>query len=121
MTAKDHARCLGDFEDSPIRSSVARQIGWVREQQHSHVAAEQFEMPRDHESVTAVVPFAGTDDDRAVDAECHQLLRSASASVLHQHEASHAELIDRAAINGADFIASETTVGHGTTPWGGAA
>src|SRR4029079_702058 len=68
------------------------------EDEDLHANCPQVEMARDNESIAAVITASAADNDDAVNAELANLVGKAPPGVLHQHQARHAVLFDRAAI-----------------------
>jgi hypothetical protein len=97
----------GSIKNMPIGGSVAAKLRWIGKQEYPDRLATVVEMARNYESVPAVVALAATNDDGTVDAKREERIGHSTAGVLHQHQAGHAVVVNRAAIDLADLIASK--------------
>ena len=96
-------------QDCIVRRCVAGQFGFLGPYENVDSMTTQIKMPGDYKTIARVVPFAATDDDppqrpaKLGLGQAAQDIGDAAAGILHEHEAGHAVLLDRAAI---DFAGS---------------
>ena len=92
-----------------VRRRIAGELVRIAGQQDFHRDARVGQMPADGEAVPAVVAAPADDgDETGQRAEFRQdELGRVSSGILHQHDAGHAIVLDRAAIDLADLPAGE--------------
>ncbi len=95
------------LKDREVGGGIAAQFAYCGEQNHVALVAADREMPGDDEAVAGVITFAAEDDDRAGDAEALQDIDGGAARVFHEHEAAHAVVVDRMAVERLGLIARQ--------------